>query len=424
MPQVSILRPGFSPKPPQEATITRRDFLATSSALASASLLTGCAPRHIAAAQTATLPAYDAVPPLALIRAHADRLYKITVCLRPFRAQGPRIEAEQIGSQTIVHNYGHGGSGWSLSWGSAAEAMHLAFTATGSSPAGRPVAVIGCGAIGLTLATMLQHAGAQVTLYAKDRPQDTRSFNATGSWTPNSRIALTQSTTPAFKAQWERMARVSWRTYAGYLSLPGNPVEFTDRYILSDDTPQQAFERVQAADPIGFVHLHDLVEDLTPSFLDLPPGTHPFPTRYARRNSQLMFNITELVHLLTEDFLVAGGRIETRTFNTPAELAQLPQQIVFNCTGYGARALFADNSITPVRGQIGWLIPQPECNYGLVYNDLNVLCRRDGIVVQLSEKGEATGWQETNEQPDRREAEEGVRQLQALYTRTQRAVSS
>ena len=57
--------------------------------------------------------------PLAPVRAHPDRLFDITVCLRPFRAKGPRIEAEQIGDTLVVHNYGHGGSGWSLSWGSA-----------------------------------------------------------------------------------------------------------------------------------------------------------------------------------------------------------------------------------------------------------------------------------------------------------------
>ena len=400
--------------------MTRRDFLATSTALASTGLLTGCAPKHVAAAPAPTLPAptlplYDAVPPLALVRAHADRLYKITVCLRPFRAQGPRLEAERIANQLVIHNYGHGGSGWSLSWGSGAAAIELARTVTGTSLAGQQVAVLGCGALGLTLATLLQQAGARVTLYAKDRPQDTRSFNATGSWTPDSRIALTKSVTPAFAAQWQQMARTSWHTYASYLSLPGNPVEFTDRYFLSDDTPEQAYQNYLASDPIGFARLNNSIADLTPRSLDLPPGTHPFPTRYARRNSQLMFNITELVHLLTEDFLIAGGKLETRTFTTPADLAPLPHFVLFNCTGYGARQLFADTSITPVRGQIGWLIPQPECNYGLIHKDLSILCRRDGIVVQLSEKGEATGWQDPNEQPDRREAEEGIRQLQALY---------
>ena len=399
--------------------MTRRDFLHCSTAAASATLLAGCAPKHIAAPtmSSAPLPAYDAVPPLALIRAHTDRLFKITVCLRPFRAAGPRIEAERFGDQLVVHNYGHGGSGWSLSWGSATIAIDLAFSAQGISPAGRSVAVIGSGALGLTTATLLQRAGAHVTLYAKDRPADSRSFRATGSWTPDSRISLTKATTPAFAAQWEQMARTSWRTYGGYMALPGTPIEFTDRYILSDDAPEQAHQTYLDADPIGFARLHESIADISPVALDLPPGTHPFPTKYARRNSQLMFNITTLVHTLTEDFLIAGGKIETREFHTPADFASLPQTTIFNCAGYGARALLNDTSLIPVRGQIGWLIPQPEVNYGLIDGDLNILARRDGIVVQLSEKGESTGWQDSNEQPDRREAEEGVRRLQAIVAR-------
>lgn len=32
--------------------------------------------------------------------------------LRPFRVGGPRIEAEEIDGKLILHNYGHGGSGW------------------------------------------------------------------------------------------------------------------------------------------------------------------------------------------------------------------------------------------------------------------------------------------------------------------------
>ncbi|MDQ3126201.1 MAG: D-amino-acid oxidase, partial [Pseudomonadota bacterium] len=75
------------------------------------------------------------------------RLSRITVCTRPFRAQGPRIEAEVVGDKRVVHNYGHGGSGWSLSWGSAVAARDLALEG-----GQRQVAVIGCGALGLTAA--------------------------------------------------------------------------------------------------------------------------------------------------------------------------------------------------------------------------------------------------------------------------------
>ncbi len=398
--------------------MNRRRFLEASAAT-SAALLTGCAPKsmHTNSPAVPALPLYDAVPTLAPIRAHEDRLYRITVCLRPFRPVGPRIEAERLGDQLIVHNYGHGGSGWSLSWGSGAIALDLITSATGQSLAGKDIAVLGCGALGLTSATLLQKAGAKVTLYAKDRTADARSFRATGSWTPDSRVALTKSAPADFPANWEQMTRASWHTYQSYLGLPGTPIEFNDRYILSDLAPEQAQQQKYDEDPIGFAHYNHLVPDLTPRALDLPPGTHPFPTRFCRRNTQLMFNITSMAHLLTEDILIAGGKIETREFHTPADLAALPQKVIVNCTGFGARALFGDTSVIPVRGQIGWLIPQPECSYGIVYDNLNVLARRDGIVVQLSEKGEASGYNDTNEQPDRREAEEGVRQLRSLYTR-------
>jgi hypothetical protein len=60
----------------------------------------------------------------------------------------------------------------------------------------------------------------------------------------------------------------------------------------------------------------------------------------------------------------------------------VPQRVIINCPGYGGRKLWSDESIVPVRGQIAWLIPQEDVHYSLLYKDLNVVARRDGIVVQ------------------------------------------
>lgn len=136
-----------------------------------------------------------------------------------------------------------------------------------------------------------------------------------------------------------------------------------------------------------------------------------------RRTSALTFNVASYSRQLVEEFQIAGGRVETREFHTPAELVTLPQPAVINCTGYGARSLWKDESIVPVRGQIAWQIPQEGVNYGIYYKGLNVLARRDGIVIQPSPQGDDTGWNDTNEQPDRSEAEAGVRLLQELYGR-------
>ena len=117
------------------------------------------------------------------------------------------------------------------------------------------------------------------------------------------------------------------------------------------------------------------------------------------------------------DFLVEGGKIERVEFHSPSELNQLAQKVVVNATGYGARALWKDESIVPVRGQIAWLIPQPDVNYGVFYKNLAVLARRDGIVVQDMGNGDMDGYNDSNEQPDRAAAESIVRVAAELFGR-------
>jgi glycine/D-amino acid oxidase-like deaminating enzyme len=392
--------------------MNRRDFLG-SVAIAG---LSGCAPKVKRAATPPGLSPFTALPAILPIRATVDRIFRVTVCLRPFRAAGPRLEVERVGDKTVVHNYGHGGSGWSLSWGSSSLAVEKAMAA-----GERDIAVIGCGALGLTSAILLQRAGAKVTIYAKERPPEVRSARATGSWTPDSRIALTNSVSPDFPALWEKMCRTSFHTYESYLGMAGNPVEWTDRYSLSDMNPAEGRSDRGNGETLRFARYQDRVADLTPHSQDLPPGSHPFPTRYARRNSSLTFNIAGYSRQLVTDFLVEGGKIERVEFYSPSDLNQVPQKVMINATGYGARALWKDESIIPVRGQIAWLIPQPEVNYGLGYKNVNVLARRDGIVVQDGGIGEMEGYNDSNEAPDRGAAESAVRVVAELYERMTRA---
>lgn len=410
-------------------SMNRRRFLHGSGALASLGVLglAGCAPpksSSVAAVVTAPpLPLYDEYTPLVPIRAHTDRIFRITVCLRPFRAAGPRRDVEKVGDKTVVHNYGHGGSGWSLSWGSATVATKSAMAAAEGSP---EIAVLGAGAIGLTSATMLQRAGAKVTIYAKERAPFTRSSRATGSWTPDSRVALASAVSPTFAAEWEEMARASFFMYQSYYGMPGTPVEWTDRWSLSDTqrvtpTPGAAVDpNIRTDRPApqhDFIHLNSRIADLTPRSIDMPPGSTPFPTPYVTRSSSMTFNVADYSRQLLTDFLIYGGKIETREFHSPQELTQLSQKVIVNCPGYGGRALWGDESIVPVRGQIAWLIPQEGAQYGLNYKGLSMLSRRDGIVMQYSKGGEDEGWNDTNEAPDRAYAEEGINVLAEMYSR-------
>jgi D-amino-acid oxidase len=346
-----------------------------------------------------------AVPRLAPLRAELDRIFRVTVCSRPFRAAGPRLDVEKVGDKVVVHNYGHGGSGWSLSWGSGQVAVEKAM-AVGE----KEVAVIGCGALGLTSAILLQRAGAKVTIYAKERPPEVRSNWATGSWTPDSRVALASKAGADFPALWERMTRYSFRMYASYLGMPGNPIEWMDRYVLGP-------RRQGGPEGLDFARYGDRVRDLTPQLQTMAPGTHPFPEENVNKSSTLTFNVASYSRLLMQEFLVAGGRIEQAEFHTPGELQNLREKVMIHATGYGARALWKDESIVPVRGQIAWLIPQPELNYSVFYNNVVMVARRDGIVVQAVGSGEMEGYNDPNETPDRKAAEDAVNVMRDLYSR-------
>lgn len=388
-----------------------RDAGLSTLGLASLSLLGGCATRaassEFPAANRAT---FAPPPPIARIRASADRIIAIDVCTRPFRAQGPRIEAETIGDATVIHNYGHGGAGWSLSWGSAEEALQLV-QATGT----RTLAVIGCGAIGLTTALHAQRHGLQVRIYARERLPQVPSAFATGVWSPGSRIATAEHATPGFDARWERMTRASFRTYQSLLGLPGEPIEWRDFYYLRGGPATPARRGVVPRPEPEYAHLQArLTPDLGPQSTRLPDHAHPFAVDAARRGTDLVFNIASYSRLLLQDFLELGGSIETREFHAPAQLATLPEKVVVNATGFGARALMGDASLVPVRGQTARLVPQPEVTYGLAWggHNLYVVPRGDGLLVQSQEPDD---YDNPDTRPDRALSVAAVERLATLF---------
>lgn len=365
----------------------RRNFLAAGAATLAAlpvpnHALTG-APMPDAAATPGTTAAdalrhFAAPRPLAPVHASTDRIIDVTVCRRPFRAQGPRIESERRYGKTIVHHYGHGGSGWSLSWGSAQTALPL-LLATGQ----RSIAVIGCGAIGLTTARVAQLHGLKVRIYCKERPPEVASTFATGTWSPDSRICTEEHATPAFSQRWERMARHSFKTYQSLLGLAGNPVEWRDGYVLSDIPFDQPLDMEDDGEP-DYPDLNAQLADIRPKAVLLKPGEHPFRVPHVKRFTQMNFNISSYQRLLMDDFLRAGGDIVQRNFVHPSQFADVREHTVVNCTGYGARALLGDTSVTPVRGQITRLVPQTDVDYALIYRGRNLfmLSRSDTLLVQ------------------------------------------
>lgn len=355
-------------------------------------------------------PDFATPPPVLPMQARADRLIDIAVCLRPFRAQGPRIEAQWLHGKTVIHNYGHGGCGWSLSWGAAQRAVQLVQAA-----GARRLAVVGCGAIGLTTARLAQDAGLRVRIYTSALPLETGSSAATGVWSPSSRLCLQEHATPAFQRSWEAMARTSFHRFQSMLGLAADPVQWRDGYVLSD----QPFDQPMAPAPEGvgepdYAELLGLLRDITPRSVPLTAAQHPFAVPHVRRYTQLVFNLPAYARLLLDDFLRRGGELVMRHFEHPRQWAALPERTLVNATGYGARALLGDDSLVPVRGQTARLIPQPGVDYSIVWrgHNLQAVNRRDGILVQAQARGDYGNADTT---PDRAASEAAVARLASLF---------
>lgn len=403
----------------------RRDMLKGSLALGGLAGLQGCA---TTAPSRAIGTATGSTPRLVPMRVGANELMDIKCCIRPFRALGPRLDAETVGDRLVIHNYGHGGSGWSLSWGSGEIAVGKAMTVLP-----REIAVIGCGIVGLTTAIVAQRAGLKVTIYARDMFPRTRSVRANGSWTPDSRISLGEPAGPAFGALWEQMARVSWKSFRFYLGMPERPVEFGDSWSLSDEPFKPEAERHQA-DPAfkdsfattglpqqkaEFGHYSERIRDLIPQSEAVAATDNPFGTAFARRTSQMHFNFGSYGHLLLSEFFQQGGTFEMRDFHSPTDIAALKERVVIDCPGYAGRDLWRDNSVIPVRGQTGWLVPQPEANYALYYRGVSLLSKSDGVMIMhtSSELGDMEGVGNSMEVPDRRSIEDGLEIVAPLFAR-------
>jgi glycine/D-amino acid oxidase-like deaminating enzyme len=328
--------------------------------LASAPLWTvGCALRRSAIKPPAPLP-------VARVRVAPERVIRTIVGLRPFRPSGFVVRVEKLDDKIVIHNYGHGGAGITLSWGTAQlSVMEAAQAET------RQAAVIGCGVVGLSTARLLQQRGYTVTIYAKAMPPDTTSNVAGGLWDPVT-IYDHQHVTPEFRRQFAEAGRFAFRRYE---SLVGEAygVRWLPLYSLSRDSAHQ---------PPPPESPYSEIESLYPDSRQLSRAKHPFDVPFVYRRYSMLIEPAIYLNALLRDFLTAKGNLIVREFRDTRELASLSESLLFNCTGLGSRELFHDDELIPVKGQLLFLLPQPEIDYMTVGpGDIYMFPRRDGVLL-------------------------------------------
>lgn len=303
---------------------------------------------------------------LPLVNVSENRVIRELVGLRPYRPGGFVVRRERFDTKTLVHNYGHGGAGITLSWGTSRMAVDL-----GLQGHNGPVAVIGAGIVGLTTARLVQEAGFKTTIYAAALPPETTSNIAGASWYPSS-LFDRQMTLPGFQQQLETALRYAYRRFQ---YMAGS--EYGIRWM-------KQYEIYRTPAPPGPKHwFTTLMESrFLPEVRELEPGQHPFGRTFVRKYSEMIIETDVLLEKLLRDFYAAGGKVVVRKFDAAAELSALPEGLVFNASGLGSRQLFGDSSLRPMRGQLAVLLPQPEVDYALSHDEgLYMFSRSDGVVL-------------------------------------------
>ena len=348
--------------------VNRRGFMRSALSVGALAMLETALPTKVLASNSSALPVTSEKKRyFSPVKVERSRLIRTVVGLRPFRPGGFVVEAGRLGEKFLVHNYGHGGAGVTLSWGTSSAAVDL--TRDFNLPlTARGFAVLGCGVIGLTTARLIQRrltGGNSVTIYARNLPPETTSNIAGAFWSPTS-VYDQQHITTKFSHQFQTACVVSNRAFQTLIGEDYG-VRWIDTFELLSE---QALER----EPAGGAHLY-------PDLKINKDAKKYFDVDHVREYKTMLIEPHIYLNALLRDFQLAGGKVVVKEFPSLAEISNLSEQVIFNCTGLGARALFDDRNLIPVRGQLEVLLPQPEIDYIYLGGSGYMFPRRDGIIL-------------------------------------------
>lgn len=273
-----------------------------------------------------------------------EEMIGTNVGVRPYRKSGIRIEAEKIGDKFIIHNYGYGGSGITLSFGGSKETIELLENET----AEKTVAVLGAGVIGLATAYDLLEKGYNVHLYANAWSPNLTSNVAAGIWSPLSFPSYLSEDKSKFHQ------KLLENSEARFLKSTTNEPEFAGVSFI------QSYS-FKVGDSEGAIKTKNRGEEVIVHFDN---GV----IKNGRRVTELAIDGKLFMEDLFSKVKSNGAVLEEMNFSSIEDVLSLKEPIIINCLSMGSRELFNDQDFIPSRGQIIYFKFQPGIDYLLYQN--------------------------------------------------------
>lgn len=278
------------------------------------------------------------------------------VGIRPFRSLGIRLEKQIVNGKTIIHNYGHGGSGVTLAWGSAGKAIEI-LQNENIEDNDKNVAILGQGIVGLSLAYRLLNLGYSVTLYGDKSGPETTASVAMGFIIPHKLVTPEQFmrrdqeildesvayfTQLAEQEENAPLKGLSWKTF--YRVLGDNEITDSNSLAITFSGNNKKFR--------------------------------------AEKKRVLMANTSIYLQEIQTKVKELGAKFVKYKFRSLDEITDLSENIVFNCLGLGAKTLFNDDSMYGIRGHVVRFKNNENIDYGLSF-----MSSRDSRIVVVPWNG-------------------------------------
>ncbi|XP_072949857.1 D-aspartate oxidase [Epargyreus clarus] len=201
------------------------------------------------------------------------------------------------------------------------------------------IAVLGAGVVGTTTARLLQNEmrNTEVTIIAESFKEDTTSAVAAGMFRPGTSF---RGSTKEITKKWIDNSWEYWQEILKSSEAPQAGLMSFSSYIFSKENYQ--------------VTRNHLIEDLVPIYR--PADKNELKIcgegwKYGSYFSTLKIGCERYLPWVEKKFTVNGGKIVKGKIDS---FTSLPQRfdLVFNCTGLGAKYLCNDFDLVPIRGQV------------------------------------------------------------------------